>query len=285
LDLLVTIGLNGLTQAMVIALIAIGLAVIFGLRGVVNLAQGEFMMLGAYVVVVADRYLPTFWPGLVLAPVIIGLAGAALERLVIRRVYSRPLDMLLVTWGLSIILREVIRLVFGAGYQYATAPISGQATVLGIEYPAYRLFVLAVSTTVLAATFGLLLWTDLGLRVRAAIENRNMAAALGVAVGRVDTLVFAFGAGLAALAGAVLSPQITIRPEMGLDYLALMFVAVVVGGVRPLWGVIGGAMLIGGGTSVLSALAPPIVAQIAVLIAALLVLRFRPQGIFGRSKP
>jgi branched-chain amino acid transport system permease protein/urea transport system permease protein len=280
-SLLVTL-LNGISLTMVLLLISLGLAIIFGLRGVINLAHGEFFMLGAYAMVLANQFLPDFWGGLIVAPLLVALIGWAVERGMIRFLYERPLDTLLATWGLSIVLRELIKNTVGAGYQYTRAPFTGQAHFLGIEYPVYRLFIIGFSSLVLAVVFYLFLRTDLGMQIRAAIANRDMAASLGIRTERLDQFVFALGAGLAGLAGAVMSPVITLHPEMGLDFFAQTFFVVIIGGIGSLWGMIPSAAIIGGAVVVMSTYIRPIVAQILVLSLAILVIRVRPRGLFQR---
>lgn len=273
---------NGLTLTMILSLIALGLAIIFGLRGVINLAHGEFFMLGAYAVVAADRFLPDFWGGLVLAPVAVAGLGWIVERCIIRFLYEKPLDTLLATWGLSIVLRESIRITIGAGYQYTSVPFSGNAHIFGADFPIYRFFIIGLTATVFLSVIYLFLFTYRGMQIRAAIADRNMAGALGINTSRVDQVVFAFGSGLAGLAGAIMSPIVALNPNMGIDFFAKTFLVVIVGGVGTIYGALGGAALIGGGESVLSTFIRPIVAQAFILLFAIVVIRFRPQGLFQR---
>jgi branched-chain amino acid transport system permease protein/urea transport system permease protein len=267
---------------MILSLIALGLAVIFGLRGVINLAHGEFFMLGAYAVVAADRFLPNFWGGLVLAPLAVAGLGWIVERGIIRFLYEKPLDTLLATWGLSIVLRESVRLTIGAGYQYTSVPFSGNAHIFGADYPIYRFFIIGLTGAVFFSVVYLFLFTYYGMQIRAAIADRNMAGALGINTSRVDQVVFGFGSGLAGLAGAIMSPIVALNPNMGIDFFAKTFLVVIVGGVGTIYGALGGAALIGGGESILSTFIRPIVAQAFILLFAIVVIRFRPQGLFQR---
>lgn len=285
LNFVLTSVLNGVSLAAVLILISLGLAIIFGLRGVINLAHGEFFMLGAYTVWVTENAgLPPFWAGFVLAPLVTALAGWIIERSFIRFLYRRPIETLLGTWGVSIVLRELVRIVIGPEHRYATQPITGQFELLGFSYPLYRIAIILFTAAVVALMVYLFAHTDFGLRVKATISDRGMAEAVGINTSRVDQMVFVLGAGLAGLAGAVMSPVVAINPNMGLDYFARTFLVVIIGGIGSMLGVLGGGSLIGMLEAGLSAFLKPIVAQVIVLVMAILVIRLRPQGIFGKAR-
>jgi len=285
LNFVLTSVLNGVSLAAVLILISLGLAIIFGLRGVINLAHGEFFMLGAYTVWVTENAgLPPFWAGFVLAPLVTALAGWIIERSFIQFLYRRPIETLLGTWGVSIVLRELVRIVIGPEHHYATQPITGQFELLGFSYPLYRIAIILFTAAVVALMVYLFAHTDFGLRVKATISDRGMAEAVGINTSRVDQMVFVLGAGLAGLAGAVMSPVVAINPNMGLDYFARTFLVVIIGGIGSMLGVLGGGSLIGMLEAGLSAFLKPIVAQVIVLVMAILVIRLRPQGIFGKAK-
>jgi len=285
LNFVLTSVLNGVSLAAVLILISLGLAIIFGLRGVINLAHGEFFMLGAYTVWVTENAgLPPFWAGFVLAPLVTALAGWIIERSFIQFLYRRPIETLLGTWGVSIVLRELVRIVIGPEHHYATQPITGQFELLGFSYPLYRIAIILFTAAVVALIVYLFAHTDFGLRVKATISDRGMAEAVGINTSRVDQMVFVLGAGLAGLAGAVMSPVVAINPNMGLDYFARTFLVVIIGGIGSMLGVLGGGSLIGMLEAGLSAFLKPIVAQVIVLVMAILVIRLRPQGIFGKAK-
>jgi urea ABC transporter permease protein UrtB len=284
MEFVVTTLFNGASLAAVLILISLGLAIIFGLRGVINLAHGEFFMLGAYTVWLTEQIgLPPFWFGFILAPIVVGIVGWMIERSFIRFLYERPLETLLGTWGVSIVLREVIRILIGPEHRYATQPITGQLAVFGFEYPLYRLAIITFTALVVSSVIFLFTRTDFGLRVQATIRDRGMAEAIGINTSRVDQSVFILGAGLAGLAGAVMSPVIAINPNMGLDYFARTFLVVIIGGIGKILGVVGGGSLIGMSEAGFSAFLKPVVAQVIVLALAIVVIRFRPQGIFGRK--
>ncbi len=276
--------LNGVSLAAVLVLISLGLAVIFGLRGVINLAHGEFFMLGAYTVWATENAgLPRFWIGLVLAPLVVALIGWIIERSFIRFLYQRPLETLLGTWGLSIVFRELIRIIVGPEHRFVTQPITGQFTALGVSYPLYRIAIIVFTAVVVSLVLYLFARTGFGLRVQATIRDREMAEVIGINTSRVDQAVFALGAGLAGLAGAVMSPVIAINPNMGLDYFSMTFLVVIIGGIGSLVGVLGGGTLIGVAQASFAAFMKPVIAQVIVLVLAILVIRLRPQGLFGRG--
>lgn len=275
--------LNGLSLSMILVLIALGLAIIFGLMGVINLAHSELFMLGAYTIVAVNQYImPNFWLGLILAPLIVGLIGLIMEKSVIKYLYKRPLDTLLVTWGISIVLRQLVKMILGAGHRNVIPPMSGVVSFLpGVNYPIYRLFIIGITIFILVAVFYAFMKTKLGLQCRAVIANRQMASALGINTYMCDSIVFSIGAGLAGLAGAVMSPIITVNPEMGLVFIAKSFFVVILGGLGNILGVVGGSLVIGFAESAISYLHSSIVAHITVLLLAIIVIRFRPRGLFG----
>lgn len=280
--MIVTTILNGVSLAAVLILISLGLAIIFGLRGVINLAHGELFMLGAYTVWFTEsKGLPPFWVGFLLAPLVTALVGWVIERSFIRFLYHRPIETLLGTWGVSIVLRELVRILIGPEHRYATQPITGQFQLLGFSYPLYRIAIIVFTAVVVGGVVYLFTRTDFGLRVRATIADRSIAEAVGINTASVDQMVFVLGAALAGLAGAVMSPVIAINPNMGLDYFARTFLVVILGGVGNILGTIGGGSLIGLSEAGFSAFAKPIVAQIIVLALAILAIRLRPQGLFG----
>lgn len=279
----VTTLLNGLTLAAVLALVAMGLAIVFGLMRVINMAHGEMFILGSYTVVATWEVTGSVWLGIGLAPVVVGAAGWVIERTMIRRLSRRPLDTLVATWGLSIVIREGLKVTFGAGSRNLPFPFTGDLAIVGTRYPLYRLFLIVLAVVVT----GLVLWvfsrTDLGWKVMAVTQDRDMAMAMGIDAARIDGVVFALGSGLAGLAGAVMTPLITLNPEVGLFFLARSFLVVIVGGVGSLLGTAVGAGVIGMGQAAIAAWFRPVMAQIALLLVAIAVIRIRPRGLFGRE--
>ncbi len=274
-------ALDGLNYVLVIALVAMGLVVVFGLMNVINMAHGELFLLGAYTLSITEMLGGSFWLGLILAPLLLALVGLAIEELVVRHVYHRFLDTILATWGLSIAIKQAVVLAFGPQSRTASPPFDFAVEIFGAPYPAYRLFVMAVSVAVIAGTFLLFFRTRFGLTARAVIANRRMASCLGIDTRRLDRLTFAFGAALAGLAGAVMAPLMSVDPQMGLGFLVPAFLAILVGGTGHLAGVLAGSVLVGGTDTVIARLWSPVVAQIVVFTLAIVVIRLFPRGVVG----
>lgn len=274
--------LNGLSLAGILILVALGLGITFGLLGVINLAHGELYMLGAYTTVIVYGATGSVWLGFLAAPAVVGVIGLLMETSVIRRLYERPFDTLLATFAIGIILREGITLWRGGRYERVPKPFGGSVEILGARYSTYRLFLLVLGVLALGAAGLLLDRTRLGRNARAAIENREIASAMGVDVKATDSLMFALGAGLAGLAGAAVSPLVSVEPNMGLPILASSFFVVILGGTGSLLGVAAGAAVIGGGQALISWFANPVFAQIAVFLLTIIVIRLKPKGLFGR---
>ncbi len=272
---------NGLSYAAILGLIGVGLAITLGLMGVINLAHGEFLMLGAYVVWLSNFVFANFWVGVVLAVVSVALFGLVIERVLIRYLYHRPMDTILATWGLGIVIRELVMTIFGKNNKVIEAPFTGFVSFLGIEYSAYRLFIIGAAIVVLIGVLVFFLRTDFGLKARAILANKEMASSLGINTDRVNMITFAMGAGLAALAGALIAPIFIAGPYMGLEWLVGAFFVVVIGGVGSIWGPIGGASVIGGSQGVVEYFLNPVVAKVIILLIAIVVVRMRPQGLFA----
>ncbi|MGH7323467.1 MAG: branched-chain amino acid ABC transporter permease [Candidatus Rokuibacteriota bacterium] len=281
LESLLTQFLNGATLVSVLILISMGLAIIFGVMGVINLAHGEFFILGAYTVIGASVLGLNPWVGIALAPVIVGLFGGLVELGIVRFLYKRPLETLLATWGLSIVMRQLVRIVFGVGYRASPHPLLGDMTVLGFSYPLYRIFLMSACLVVILVTFYVFHRTDLGLKIRAITQDVEMASALAINPPRVYLATFVFGSALAGLAGALMTPEITISPEAGLNFLARSFFVVILGGIGRLVGVLGGAAVVGELETFLSYFISAITAQAIVLGIAIVIIRYRPRGLFG----
>ncbi len=274
--------LNSVSSAMIIMLGAVGLSIIFGLMGVINMAHGELFMLGAYFALMFQKAGLSLWVGIMAAPFLVGGVGLILEYFIIHRFYTRPLVTLPATWGISIIIKQVVKLLFGAGNQNIINPMAGSVALFGFDYPRIRVFLIVITAVVLVFLFILFRRTPFGLKCRAIMQNREMASAVGINVENMDHWTFALGSALAGFAGAIMTPIITINPLMGETFLAQSFLAVILGGVGNLFGIIGSAFAISGVRFALSYFIRLSVAQILVFVMAILVIRFRPQGLFGR---
>lgn len=278
-----TLALDGANAVLILMLVALGLAIVFGLMNVINLAHGEFLMLGAYVVLAVGQAGLPFWLGLMLAPIVVGAVGLVVEEVLIRHTYTRLLDTILATWGLSMVLRQAMVILYGPGSYSVLAPDLGAVTVDGSPYPIYRLVVMAISLAAILATFALFFRTRVGLAARAAIANRAMASCLGIDTRRLDRLTFSVGAALAGLAGAAVAPLMSVDPQAGLGWLVPAFLAILVGGLGSIAGPLVGAAGVGGLDSLTAALASPVWAQLVVFVAAILVIRLRPTGLVART--
>lgn len=276
----VTQILNGATTISIFALIALGLAIIYGMMGIINLAHGEFFMLGAYTVWGALQIRAGFWVGLVAAPVVVALVGAILERGILRHLHARLLDTILVTWGISVFLREAVRAVFGNDTKTIVSPLEGSMTIGSIVYPVYYPFIVGMTIVILALTLWFFRSTLTGIRARAVLQRQEAAAVLGIDIGRMRTLSFAIGAATAGFAGAVMSPLIGVYPSMGLKFVVQSFMAVILGGLGGIGGVLAGSAVIGGLQSVLTFIMEPVVGATITLGLVIIILCFRPRGLF-----
>jgi len=276
--------LDAANFTLALLLVTLGLLIIFGLMNVINMAHGELFLLGAYSVVVVEQRGGSFWLALVLAPLALALIGVLIEEVVIRHVYRRFIDTILATWGLSIGLKQAVIVGFGATAQQVPNPLPQAVRVVGTLYPLYRLFVMAVAVLAAAATFLLFYRTSLGLAARAVIANRSMASSLGLNTRRMDRMTFAFGAGLAGLAGAVMAPLMSVDPQMGVGFLIPAFLSILVGGAGSLLGALLGTTLIGAASTLVSSVWTQIVAEITVFGLAIVVIRLFPRGLTGARR-
>ncbi|MGH2625782.1 MAG: branched-chain amino acid ABC transporter permease [Anaerolineales bacterium] len=276
---------TGLVLGGILVLLAIGLSLIFGLMTVVNFAHGSFFMLGAYVGFFVLGYTKSFWAALVIAPLVVGAFGLVIERLLIRPLYGRgPNDPLLLTFGLSLVLVEAVKLVAGKLGLTLDPPaaLAGAVDLGFMKFPAYRLFVLAVTAIVLVALWLFLEKTNIGLIVRAGSRDALMVRALGINLGRVWFLIFGLGIAMAGLAGILAGPLRGVYAEMGIEIIIEAFVVVVVGGMGSLPGAIVAGLLIGEVISLTTFFAPKL-AEIVVFIVMALVLLARPSGLLGEA--
>ena len=263
-----------------LVLLALGLAVIFGMMGVINLAQGEFLMLGAYTVLLATAHGLGVWAGIALAPLAVGLVGVLVERAIVRFLYGRMLDTMLATWGLSLALVGLVTLIFGPTTEGVATPL-GFFTVGRYSLPYYNVLVVGVAVAALALTYGLFNFTRAGLVARATMQNAGMVAGLGVNPAWVYMGTFAYGSALAGLGGAMMAPLTGVVPTLGLAFIAKIFITVIVGGPVILLGTTTAGSVLGLVESLVSSASTPIYGQVAMLAFAIVLLRLLPQGISG----
>lgn len=276
---------NGLSIGVAVVLMALGLTIIFGLLDVINMAHGEFYAIGAYAAVALIAVGVPFWWALVVAPLLMALVGYATERLLIQRVFQsadRHTLTLLLTFGVAIILEDALKIVFGANPVRVEAPITGATEFLGLFFPNYRLFVMALGTAIIAAVWMLVFRTRLGAIVRAAAFDHRMAGSLGVPVGTVYAGTFAFGVALAGLAGVLLAPIYSVFPTMGKDFVLIAFSVVIIGGMGSIKGAVIAGLVLTQIQSISSLYVSPVWSDPLLFGVMVLVLMWRPQGLFGK---
>jgi branched-subunit amino acid ABC-type transport system permease component len=265
-----------------LALISLGLSIIFGMMKVINLAHGEFLMLGGYAAIEANQLGLNIWIAmLVVAPVVVGAIGVVVERTIIRWLYGRIVDTMLATWGLSLFLVGLTTAIFGNTTVGLSAPL-GSFEIGRYRMSAYTLFVIAVAFVALGGVLAALRFTRAGLIARGTMQNGAMAAALGVNPGRVYAVTFGVGAALTGLAGAVLAPVSGVFPTIGAAYVAKCFITVIGGGAAIVTGTASAAILFGSINQLATYATTPVFGEVALLAAAIVLIRVLPQGITGR---
>jgi urea transport system permease protein len=282
----------GLSLGSVLLLAAIGLAITFGVMGVINMAHGEMVMIGAYVTFVVQEYIRSHNPGLFdyslviavpLAFLVAGAIGILIEQGIIRFLYGRPLETLLATWGLSLILQQAVRTMFGPTNREVGAPswMSGAFSIGQLNITYGRLWIIVFTLAVFAGLLGLLRFTRLGLEMRAVTQNRSMASSMGIRTARVDALTFGLGSGIAGIAGVALSQIDNVSPNLGQGYIIDSFLVVVFGGVGNLWGTLVAAFSLGIANKFLEPFAGAVLGKIAILVFIILFIQKRPRGLFA----
>lgn len=282
----------GLSLGSVLLLAAIGLAITFGVMGVINMAHGEMVMLGAYATFTVQETIRTYWPGLFDYSLLIALpaafltaalAGILIERSVIRWLYGRPLETLLATWGVSLVLQQAVRSLYGANNREVGNPswMSGSFAIGDIQVTWARLWIILFALAVFLTLIAVLKRTRLGLEMRAVTQNRQMAAAVGIRTPLVDALTFGLGSGIAGLAGVALSQIDNVSPNLGRGYIIDSFMVVVFGGVGNLWGTLVGALTLGVANKLLEPYAGAVLGKIILLLAIILFIQKRPRGLFA----
>ncbi len=276
---------NGLSIGVAVVLMALGLTIIFGLLDVINMAHGEFYAIGAYAALALIGVGLPFWWALALTPLLMAVVGYAAERALIQRVFhskDRHTLTLLLTFGIGIILEDLLKIAFGANPLRIEPPITGATEMFGLFFPNYRLFLMASGAAVIAAVWVVAFRTRLGAMVRAAAFDRNMAASLGVPVSTVYAGTFAFGVALAGLSGVLLAPIYSVFPTMGRDFVLIAFSVVIIGGMGSIKGAVIAGLLLTQAQSISSLVISPVWSDPLLFGIMVLVLMWRPHGLFGR---
>lgn len=283
MDVIISQLFTGLSIASILLVVALGLSIIYGTTGVINLAHGEFVMLGAYMSWFFQSMLGV---GLIasLPLIFIGMfvLGWLIERSVIRTLYARPLDTILATWGIGILAQQIIRLSVGGELRYVEIPafLNNSIEIFGSSVALYRLFILVIALVLFLATWLIFYRTRFGTKVRALTQNSYMAECFGVNKGRIYAITFAYGAALAGVAGALVSPLKSVSPEMGTGYVVDAFMVVVMGGVESLIGTVASSLIIGQMSGVFAYLSNDTLAKALVFLIVIVVIRIKPQGLF-----
>jgi branched-chain amino acid transport system permease protein len=280
MDLAIALTINGLVWGLIVALIALGLSIIFGLLDIINVAHGDFFMAGTVLVLVIAGS-TSFWIALVLVPLLGFALGLVIERLVIRPAINAAALTIATTFGLSMIMQEAVRATFGAQARRMPMPVDGTVRVFGLDYDIYRMLAAAFAAACIAAFFLFLSRTTLGTWIRAVRHDRETATALGIPVARVCAITFALGTALALLGGAIAAPITTVEFRTGVDILPACFMAVIIGGLGNLGGTVVAALLLAVLEGIVSSVADPTTARIASLAVMSVVLLVRPHGLFA----
>ncbi len=282
MDYAVVVALQIVSGVATLVIVSLGLAVVFGMMRVINLAHGEFLMLGGYTAILASGQGINRWLSiLVLPPLVVGLIGAVVERVLIRRLYGRMVDTMLATWGLSLAFIGGVTMLFGNSVTGISAPF-GSFGIGRFHVAGYDMFLVLASVVLSLIVWAVLKLTPAGLIARGTMQNAEMAAALGVSPERVYALTFAAGAALSGLAGGLIAPVSGVLPTMGTAYIAKAFITVITGGAAMLTGTLVASGLLGSVLTVFTFLTTPVFGEVALLVMAIVLLRLLPRGITGR---
>lgn len=270
--------------AAIIVLVVLGLGIIASMMGIFNFAQGEFVLLGAYIAYLAEIRGAPVWAGMIAAPFVVGFVGFVLEALIIRRFYSAPIVAMLGTYALGLIIREGVRGLIGGFYLRVHEPIGGSIGLGSIQISAWRFSIIVITILVMGACYLLLARTAFGLRVRATLENPALARASAISTPLIYGATFAFGAALAGLAGALIVPVFGLFADLGIRFLIQGFVAVMIGGVGSFIGPVAGAGVLGTLSAALPWAISPVIADVLVFILAIAFIKLRPQGLIAGKR-
>lgn len=279
---ILTLMVNGLVWGLIIALFAIGLSLVLGLMDVINMAHGDLYMAGAVIGWYVVRYIENFWLTIVIVFVIVAVIGVLIERFLLRKVEDNPINTIIVTFGIALIIQQIALMTFGGFSDSISKPVAGSFIIFGLSYSYYRVVVAALSLIILIGLFTFLHRTKYGLWIRAAKQDRMITQAMGVPIRRVYMLTFGLGAALSALGGVLSAPIVGVNYLMGMDVLILAFVVVIVGGLGSLKGTVIASILLGEAEGLASIFITPTQSRIFYLIVMIIILSVRPSGLFGK---
>lgn len=279
-----TIGFNILSFTSIIVLVVLGLGVIASMMGIFNFAHGEFMLLGGYTAYLFNLWGLPVWLGIVAAPFVVAIVGVVLERTIIHRFYAAPIIAMLGTYAIGVVIRESVRGLIGGLYHQVPEPLIGFFNFGDISFSKWRVVVIIVTILVVAGSYLLLTRTSFGLRVRAALENPELARASGISTSQIYAVTFAFGAALAGLAGAMMVPLFTLYADMGVRFLIQGFLAVMLGGIGTFEGPVLGSGIIGIMTAGLPHVVNPVLADVLVFVIAIAIVKLRPAGLLSKGR-
>lgn len=277
--------INGLVGSAELFMIAIGLVVIFGMLDVVNMAHGEFIMLGAYIgCVIVNRFHGPFFAAMIGGFLFSGFIGMVIEHLLIRKLYGKVAETLLATFALTYIIQQIVRYIFGPENQNMPQPIKGNITFGKVTIPYYNIFLVIMALIILFVTLFLFNKTNFGIQLRAITQNRQMSQCLGIDTAKIDRLTFAYGCGLGGLAGVLLAPVSSVTPGMGTDYVVDSFLVVILGGLNSITGSLLGAGVIQESVSVMASKVSLVTAKLAIFVIIIILIRFKPNGLFAAKE-
>lgn len=273
--------LDVVTTSAILFIVCLGLQIVFGVMRIINFAHAAFMTIGGYAALIAAKLGLNAWLAMPFAALVGFVLGAVVERVIVRPLYARPLDAILATWGLGIVIGQVITIAFGREVQFVPNPVEGTVTMLGASYSIYRLLLVLGAALLGLAVAGLLSGTRFGLLTRAVIMNESLAEGLGINSGLVRFACFSVGAALASLAGAAITPMSSVDPNMGVPWLVGAFMLVMVSGAS-LASLAAACLVLGGAQVVISTYGNPVLGAMSIVVLAAVVLRVRPSG-FARA--
>lgn len=284
MEIVVNLVFDILAFTAIMVLIVMGLGVIASMMGIFNFAHGEFLLLGAYTVYVFNLQGLPIWLGIVVAPFVVAAVGYLLERTVIWRFYATPVIAMLGTYAIGLVIREVVRGLIGGHFHNVPDPLPGFISVGGMTFPAWRTAIIGITVLVTVGAWLFLTRTSIGLQIRAALENPSLARASGISTRKLYAATFAFGAGLAGLAGAMMVPVFSLFADLGVRFLVQGFLSVMLGGLGTFEGPVIGSAAIGVLSAGLPWVVPPVLADVLVFVIAIVIVKFRPQGFITRGR-